>query len=234
MKTILALLLLAAPSWGAQITKGKNLTVSVGGGGGSVIADAPILGNGTSGDHLRLSTNVVTQDGSGNVNLGVGGSMTLSSMTVSTLTVTDYLLSLGTAQFNGGLTSTFVGSYYSYGSTAAYGAYKDLAFGNTGTIVPSGMILLSTSTCPTGWNEYTGAYGRFMVAMPAGGTAGGTVGATPLGDLENKTHTHTFTVPAAVRGAGGIGTGDTGTFTTGTASDGDFVPYFQFRLCSAP
>ena len=56
--------------------------------------------------------------------------------------------------------------------------------------VPSGAVwLFDLPSCPAGWSELVSARGRALVGLPAGGSAGGTLG-TPLGDLENRTHTH--------------------------------------------
>lgn len=55
--------------------------------------------------------------------------------------------------------------------------------------VPPGMIVLSTSTCPTGLQELTSFAGRFIKGMPSGGTIAGTVG-TPYTDLQSPTHDH--------------------------------------------
>ena len=61
----------------------------------------------------------------------------------------------------------------------------------TGELVPAGTIaFFATAGCPTGWTAYGAANGRYVVAAPSGGTVGGTVGATPMTNLENRTHTH--------------------------------------------
>lgn len=76
-----------------------------------------------------------------------------------------------------------------------------------GTVVceagtPPSVIVLSTSTCPTGFQELTSFAGRLIKGMPAGGTIAGTVG-TPFNNLGTSSHTHTFT------GTAGINTGST-------------------------
>ena len=58
--------------------------------------------------------------------------------------------------------------------------------------IPAGLIALTASTCPTGWTEYTAARGFALVGLPSGGTAAGTVG-TALTNLQDKTHSHTYT-----------------------------------------
>jgi hypothetical protein len=51
--------------------------------------------------------------------------------------------------------------------------------------VPTGMLALSTSTCPTGWSEYLPARGRYLLGLPAGGTNVATVG-SELTNTENR------------------------------------------------
>ena len=55
-----------------------------------------------------------------------------------------------------------------------------------------GQIAAFETSCPSGWTEYTAARGRVIVGMPLSGTSGGTVG-TALTNLQNPTHTHTYT-----------------------------------------
>jgi hypothetical protein len=61
--------------------------------------------------------------------------------------------------------------------------------------VPSNAIgFFSTSTCPSGWTEVTGARGRYIVGLPSGGTLAGTAG-TGLTNLQNRSvgeHTNTI------------------------------------------
>lgn len=63
--------------------------------------------------------------------------------------------------------------------------------------IPSGAILFRDATtatgCWTGWSEYTGARGRYIVGLVSGGTKATGVG-TALSDQENRAsgqHTHT-------------------------------------------
>jgi len=105
-----------------------------------------------------------------------------------------------------------------------------------GTIVPSGTLILTTSTCPSGFTEYTGAGGFDLVGVPSGGTVGGTVG-TAMTDLQNSSHSHSITVTTAMDGTAVAGTATvvTGvTSPTGTVTRGSIAPYFQIRLCSVP
>ncbi|MEK9143085.1 MAG: hypothetical protein AAB481_00435, partial [Patescibacteria group bacterium] len=52
------------------------------------------------------------------------------------------------------------------------------------------IVFYNGTSCPTGYNEVTGARGRTVVGLPAAGTLAGTVG-TALTNLEDRTHTHT-------------------------------------------
>jgi|SRR5579859_567334 len=64
--------------------------------------------------------------------------------------------------------------------------------------IPSGAVMFFNLTgCPAGWTELTAAQGRYIVALPASGTLGGTDG-TPLSNLEDRPvgqHSHTITDP---------------------------------------
>lgn len=64
--------------------------------------------------------------------------------------------------------------------------------------VPSGMILyFNLASCPTGWSEFVGTRGRYIVGLPSGGTLSGTAG-TALSDKENRPvgqHTHSINDP---------------------------------------
>ena len=62
------------------------------------------------------------------------------------------------------------------------------------TAIPSDLIGYFPSSCPSGWAEYTGARGRYIVGTPSGGDMGDTVG-TALTNKESRVsgqHTHTF------------------------------------------
>lgn len=59
------------------------------------------------------------------------------------------------------------------------------------------LVFSTTGTCRTGFTELVAARGRYLVALPGGGTNAGTIG-TALSDLENRPvgqHTHTLTDP---------------------------------------
>jgi hypothetical protein len=114
--------------------------------------------------------------------------------------------------------------------TANYGA------GNvTGTVLPSGTLIITTATCPSGFNEFTGAGGFYLVGAPAGGTVGGTVGAA-MTNLNDATHSHSITRTTGNNFSTlGAATAVTSVTTpTGTESRSNIAPYYQVRLCSVP
>ena len=58
-------------------------------------------------------------------------------------------------------------------------------------------MFFNLPSCPNGWSELTAAKGRYVVALPSGGTLGATAG-TPLTNQENRAagqHNHTITDP---------------------------------------
>jgi hypothetical protein len=58
--------------------------------------------------------------------------------------------------------------------------------------VPSGMVAHVTGgVCPPGWVPASNVEGRIVVAVADGKDVGVQVG-TPLGDQEDRTHTHTY------------------------------------------
>jgi hypothetical protein len=128
----------------------------------------------------------------------------------------------------------------------------------TGGSLPSGMIALFNAACPLGWSEVTALRGRVAVGVPLGGTLAGTVG-TALTDLQDPTHTHTYTqvpnhvhvqsLPTGQTGAQNSGTRDTSTTGSGadalstanptggvatgtTNATSATMPYVQLRYCS--
>lgn len=63
---------------------------------------------------------------------------------------------------------------------------------------PPGMVLWSQSAaCPPGWSVHTTSQGRLIVGAGLGGDVGLTVN-TPLGDREDRTHTHPVTLTATL------------------------------------
>lgn len=71
------------------------------------------------------------------------------------------------------------------------GAFQCVDAGG-GSGIPPGLIAAFNGACPSGWTEFASAQGRMIVGLPSGGTLAGTVG-TAMTDLENRTHTHTYT-----------------------------------------
>lgn len=65
--------------------------------------------------------------------------------------------------------------------------------------VPSGAVMFfNTTSCPSGWSELAAAQGRYLVARPAGGTVGLSIGSA-LANGENRAvgqHTHTVNDPS--------------------------------------
>src|SRR3954471_11690792 len=60
-------------------------------------------------------------------------------------------------------------------------------------VAPAGAVMFfDLAACPDGWSSFDAAQGRYLVGLPAGGTAGAAVG-TALSDQENRPtgqHTH--------------------------------------------
>jgi hypothetical protein len=104
-----------------------------------------------------------------------------------------------------------------------------------GTVVPSGTLILTTATCPSGYTEYTAAGGFYLVGVPSGGTVGGTMGSA-MTNLANDTHNHTVSTTSAnfVTIAGNTPAVTSVTSPTGNVARATIAPYFQIRLCSVP
>lgn len=117
--------------------------------------------------------------------------------------------------------------------------------------VPEGVATFHTLPfCPAGWNNYTAAAGRYLVGLPAGGTAGATFGGKPLTPGELRTHGHDVSgqidfprhniAGAAGCCAGGYAasgltafTGKTGVDTKAAANDSAVqAPYFTATFCT--
>jgi len=83
--------------------------------------------------------------------------------------------------------------------------------------IPSNAVMFfATSTCPSGWTEFTDGRGRYIVGVPSSGTLAGTVG-TALTNLENRPvgqHTHTINDP------GHTHSGDTNLYGSGSDAGG--------------
>jgi len=197
-----------AADMSVQLTTSDGSTkFSIQNSGASEVASVDSQGNATFAK--------VTQTGGGgsfilNQNsLQAGATFYVSSGTVS-------------GQFTAGSVQMPSGAHITVGSVA-------------GTFVPSGTLILTTSTCPTGFTEYTAAGGFYLVGVPVGGPVGGTVGSA-MTDLANATHNHTVTTTTATFSTliGG-GTAVTSvTSPTGNVVRGTVAPYFQIRLCQVP
>lgn len=90
-----------------------------------------------------------------------------------------------------------------------------------GAGLPAGVIVLSTGTCPAGFQELPSFMGRFPMGTPYGGAAGALVG-TPLGNLGTITHTHPFTPSGTVSAP--VFTGNSGTSGSESAHTHSFTP----------
>jgi len=98
--------------------------------------------------------------------------------------------------------------------------------------IPAGQVsFFDLSSCPTGWTEATAARGRYLVALPAGGTLDGIAGVT-LSDLENRPvgrHTHDITDSGHSHGIritnanGGVAGDSVYQANTGTADQPGFI-----------
>jgi hypothetical protein len=124
---------------------------------------------------------------------------------------------------------------------ALLGAKPAPAQAPSGDGAPPGMIAYfgQGSGCPTGWVESTEAQGRVVIGTAVAGSVGTTVGA-PLGDREDRTHRHTYSVQISIPSnniAGAGGSNDqaaaNGTYganlTTSPAPSG--FPFVQYRSC---
>jgi len=74
---------------------------------------------------------------------------------------------------------------------------------------PSGAIMaFDLAACPTGWSEYTPAYGRFLRGIDKSGTGIDPAGTRTAGNVqadELRSHSHPFTDGAEWRVTSGIG-----------------------------
>jgi hypothetical protein len=106
---------------------------------------------------------------------------------------------------------------------------------------PPGMIAYfgQGNGCPTGWVEATDVQGRIAIGTTVAATAG-TVSGTPLGDQEDRTHTHSYSVQITIPSnniAGASGSNRqaaaNGTYTSNlvTSSATSGLPFVQYRSC---
>lgn len=133
--------------------------------------------------------------------------------------------------------ATVGGSTITAGGSLQMPAGATITIGSvTGTVLPSGTMILTVSACPSGFTEYTAAQGLYLVGVPSGGAAAGTVG-TPMGNLANDPHTHGLTFTTANNTTIALGASPrVATLTTPTdpATRGSIAPYIQVRLCTVP
>lgn len=110
---------------------------------------------------------------------------------------------------------------------------------------PRGVIAFFAGACPPSWNAAPSALvGRYLVAIPGGGTAGRTFGGDPLTSGEQRAHRHDVSgsVAAPAHGialaggccAGGYGGAGTHSATITSGPTPVDVPYIQLSACVAP
>jgi hypothetical protein len=109
--------------------------------------------------------------------------------------------------------------------------------------VPSGTVTyFEGDACPAGWEPATQVAGRLVVGVVDPTQGGVTVGA-PLGDLEDRTHSHAFsgTVTPSYKGLAALdGSNDTGAAAQGYAVAGatdagtSGLPLYQMQACVKP
>jgi hypothetical protein len=106
---------------------------------------------------------------------------------------------------------------------------------------PPGMIAYfgQGNGCPTGWAVAETAEGRIALGTNVGALAGTAVG-TPLGDREDRKHTHSYGVQISlssnnIAGAGGSNTQAAANGTYGaslaTSPAPSGLPFVQYRGC---
>lgn len=113
--------------------------------------------------------------------------------------------------------------------------------GTTGE-VPAGMtIFLGGRECVDGWRRWAPSVGRFVIAAPPGAILGQVLGGEPLGDRENRHHSHSCTVKFHVKAQnvcveGGcdfccVADSQEGEAKITTSSAPADVPYIQLSHC---
>jgi hypothetical protein len=109
---------------------------------------------------------------------------------------------------------------------------------------PSGMVAFFAggNACPAGWAVADEAAGRMLVGVSDVNNIGMHVG-TPLGDQEDRTHSHTFAAKAtidqkniAAAGGGNDSAAEAGDVTTsGMTKDArSGLPFTQLIVCKKP
>jgi len=113
-----------------------------------------------------------------------------------------------------------------------------------GDVAPVGTVsFFAQSSCPNGWSRPTSHEGRFLVALPEGGTPLATSGGQPLSPGEDRVHSHAlvgvFHLPSkqVAAASGSPGDDDSGKagdypFSTDTATASLGMPYLSLLVCT--
>lgn len=241
----------------------QTLTLNLGTGSGA--ATVNIATGATAAKTVNIATSASLLH---TLNIGTPSSTTLlQGNTVTIASSTDALtLNLGantgrhTINIATGQASSTINIGSSSSSVAISSSNWTISTSGTSTIgVTNQIAFFNLSSCPSGWTEFTAARGRYIVALPSGGTLASTTG-TALTDLENRAvgqHTHPITDPGhthvdTVAGGGGASTGaqasgdragaiasvfNSGSSTTGLSitatgtTAGTNAPYIQLLAC---
>lgn len=110
------------------------------------------------------------------------------------------------------------------------------------SFVPAGVIVMSTSTCPSGWTRLNSWDGRFVLGSPTGesGVAitSGTAYTSDRPNLSFVAHSHSLTVPTDNQGStlasanvGAEGIVNTSTIATASTNFETTLPYIQVIFC---
>jgi len=170
--------------------------------------------HGITGSVSVPATQFVGVAGAGNGNLGGAGTAPLTGSTDSATAVTPYTQLLVCEKT----------------AVATAGAPAP----------PRGLLLFFPGGCPTGWSRAGLTGGRYLIALPRGGSAG-IFGGNPLGTGERREHSHAVTGSvsttshgiALASGCCANGYAQNGTYqwmtTTGGATAG--LPYIQLLQC---
>lgn len=226
--------------------------------GGSVAANDVVIADGSNDSAFTTTTTAENIAVIGVVmetiaNDAIGRVATTGIVTVAvtgTITRGHYLSTSTTVKLAQGIANK-TGGTFAIALTGGTGTVVAILLSSATGMVPANTVMYTTGgTAPAGFSEYTSARGRMIIGLPSGGTDEGTVG-TALTDLQDKTHTHTYSTVishthtvARGQGTGGaastatgadnnaysdMNTGSTGSAsgTTATAALSDFLAYIQ-------
>lgn len=155
----------------------------------------------------QLGDLVVYDKTSGNLVIDYNGGRVRSGTTINEVSSGTLTLTAGSTNYIEVNASTGVVSFNVAGFSTAPSVAMASAATNATTITgiadkrafisestkATGEVFFTTAaSCPAGSSAYVAAEGRAIVGMPSGGTNEGTVG-TALTNLQDKTHTHTYT-----------------------------------------